>query len=259
MKNLVTGLFVVALAATGAHAAGQPGAQAGSASMMTGADARSVIKDWPQVSQQAAQSMLDRYGQPDVVSNILLVWKDKAPFTRISVTKEGVRHLFPMEHQDVLTEEISLAVPIDKLTELAQFNGSLIVDRTKGTVAARADKESSNFLALNLADDIINGKRDAQSARKFYADTLAKQMSGKSSVYTEKLNFSVSGDTASPDQIMSGSTGSSYQGGGASTSGGVSPSGERVINNPDGSVQPGNTAMPSDTGAPTGGAPHHGD
>src|SRR4051794_28484472 len=116
MKNLVTGLMVAALVAAGASAqargkAGDKGQQySGSSSQggsQSGADARTLIKDWPQVSQQAAQSMLDRYGQPDVVSSIMLVWKDKAPFTRITVTKDAVRHLFPMEHQDVLTEEIS--------------------------------------------------------------------------------------------------------------------------------------------------------
>lgn len=233
MKNLVTGLMVLALAAAGATAqargkaaddkkasqnsgsSSQSGSQAdrtNPGSSMPGSDARTLIQDWPQVSQQAARSMLDRYGPPDVVSSMMLVWKDKAPFTRITVTRDAIRHLFPMEHQDVLTEEISLAVPVEKVSELARFDGSILIDRTKGTVAARSDKESSNFLALNLADDIINGKRDADSARKFYADTLAKQMSGKSSAYTDKLNFSVSGDTSYPDTTSMQPSGSSSSG-----------------------------------------------
>jgi hypothetical protein len=236
MKNLITGLMALALVAAGASAqargkAGDSPSQKSTGSsasdqssrMSTGSsDARQLIKDWPQVSQQAARSMLDRYGQPDVVSNMMLVWKDKAPFTRITVTREAVRHLFPMEHQDVLTEEISLAVPVEKVSELARFDGSILIDRTKGTVAARSDKESSNFLALNLADDIINGKRDADSARKFYADTLAKQMSGKSSAYTDKLNFSVTGDTSYPDSTWMQPSGSSSSGSSSESSGGSS-------------------------------------
>lgn len=226
MKNFMTGLMVVALlsAAGLAEARGKAGDQSSksSASGVTGAtdatsapgatspragvsgtDARILIRDWPQVSQQAAQSMLDRYGQPDVVSDLMLVWNDKTPFRRVTVTRDGVRHLFPSEHQDVLTEEINLAVPLNKVEDLARFDGSLLIDRTKGTVAARSDSEASNFLALNLADDIINGKRDVAAARKFYAETLAKQMSGKASPYTDRLNFSVSGDTSAPGESLS--------------------------------------------------------
>jgi hypothetical protein len=206
MNKLITGLMLAALAGLWAPrkaVAANVTATSGNASLGVAAgatqDSKAMIKDWSQASQAAAQNMLDRYGQPDVVSASMLAWKNKAPFTKIVVMRDGVRHLFPSEHQDVLLEEISLAVPIDKLSELAKFDGSLLVDRTKGTLAARGDTEASNFLALNLADDIINGKRDADNARAFFADTLAKQASGKSSSYTSKLNFTVSGDTSYPD------------------------------------------------------------
>jgi len=228
MKQKTLGLAVAALTAalavnvSAADQTGSTGARSSSTSSQSGAtsagstlpgrqDAQTAIRDWPQTSQNAANDMIQRYGTPDVVSDQLLVWKDKAPFRKIAVMRDGVRHMFPTEHQDVLSEEVNLQVPIDKVTDLARFDGSLIVDRTKGTVAARSDSEANNFLALNLANDIISGKRDVESARRFFADTAAKGVSGKSSDYTTKLLFTPKSDTADPGQSISpsGSSGRS--------------------------------------------------
>lgn len=204
MKKLILKLMLVSLVAGGASAASTDKTSA-SKNVAGGAQmARAEIRDWPLVSQNAAEAMLDRYGQPDVVSSLLLVWKDKAPFTKIVVTRDPIRHSFPVDHQDVILEEIPLQVPVDKVADLAKFNGSLLIDRTQGTLASRCDSEKSNFLALNLANEIITGKRDADSARRFMSDTSAKSLAGKSSPYSEKLMFTPkSGDaSAYPDAPM---------------------------------------------------------
>jgi hypothetical protein len=54
---------------------------------------------------------------------------------------------------------------------LARYDGSVIVERTKGEISARCDKEEMNFLAINLGNDVVTGKKDVDAARKFYADT----------------------------------------------------------------------------------------
>ncbi|HSH38363.1 MAG TPA: hypothetical protein VK993_06230 [Chthoniobacterales bacterium] len=41
-------------------------------------------------------------------------------------------------------------MPPEKVSELAKFDGSVIVERTKGEVIARCDMESANFLAINM-------------------------------------------------------------------------------------------------------------
>jgi hypothetical protein len=48
---------------------------------------------------------------------------------------------------------------------LAVFDGSVLVDRTKGEMSARCEGEAANFLALNLADEIVHGKKDVATAR----------------------------------------------------------------------------------------------
>src|ERR1700730_5479015 len=49
---------------------------------------------------------------------------------------------------------------------LAVFDGSVLVDRTKGEMSARCEGEAANFLALNLADDIVHGRKDVESAER---------------------------------------------------------------------------------------------
>jgi hypothetical protein len=161
--------------------------------------ARSIIRDWPADSQNAAGAMIDKYGVPDLAGGTMLVWRDREPFNRIVAFRDPVKHMFPFEHNDVLLEEVRLKVPLDKVAEVLRFDGSLLIDRTRGTVASRADKESNNLIALNVANDIIQGKRDVESARRFTSDTQALALSGKSSAYAEKLQFEPKLDTAEPD------------------------------------------------------------
>ncbi|MEX2153654.1 MAG: hypothetical protein WD825_09970 [Gemmatimonadaceae bacterium] len=56
-------------------------------------------------------------------------------------------HSFPKPHTDLLEQFIDYRVPVDKYDELAAYDGSVIVERTKGEISARCDKEAMNFLA----------------------------------------------------------------------------------------------------------------
>ena len=70
-----------------------------------------------------------------------------------------------LEHKLVEREKQAQAYQ-DQLDELARFNGSLVAERTRGTLTARCDSEAMNFLAINLANDIVTGKRTVEEARK---------------------------------------------------------------------------------------------
>lgn len=63
---------------------------------------------------------------------------------------------------------IDYHVPPDKADDLEAYDGSVLFDRTKGEMSARCDKEAANMVALNLADDIITGKRNIDEARQEY-------------------------------------------------------------------------------------------
>ena len=119
--------------------------------------------------------------------------------------RDEVPHNFPKPHTDLLEQFIDYRVPPEKFSDLAAFDGSVIPEHTKGELSARCDMEEMNFLALNLAHDIVTGQRAVEDARKFYAETATAFMMGTSSPYTDGLLFEVPrSGTVDVDEMMPG-------------------------------------------------------
>ncbi|MBI4376857.1 MAG: hypothetical protein HY549_10465 [Elusimicrobia bacterium] len=133
--------------------------------------------------------MIDKYGQPNEFTNSLLVWHNNGPWERTIVHRDGVAHNFPRKHSDVLQQFIKYRVPVDKFDDLAAFDGSLYPDRTRGELSAKSDREEMNVLALNLADDIIRGKKTVEQARQYYDRAATLSLTGKSDPYISRMNF----------------------------------------------------------------------
>lgn len=182
-----------------------PGEGAAGAPRMAPQDA---IAHWKEVPRKSASDMMQKYGEPDEVTKQRVVWHNKGPWKRIEVINEEIPHHFPMPHKDTLKQTVNLTVPADKFDELAEYDGSVLVDRTRGEISARCDKEPANFLALNLAHDIISGKKNVQEAREFYAKTIQELMQGQKPAYTQSLQFQTARDAAGftdqPSPILEG-------------------------------------------------------
>jgi hypothetical protein len=50
--------------------------------------------------------------------------------------------------------------------DVAKFDGSILLDRTKGEAAGRCDSESASVLGLNMVHEIVTGKRSWEDARR---------------------------------------------------------------------------------------------
>jgi hypothetical protein len=161
---------------------------------------------WPLESKRAAQEIYTRYGKPDVESRDLLIWNKRGRWDKIAVSRIGVLHRFPFEHYDVLEQTISYKVPAEKLHDLIMFDGSLLIDRTRGTVSVRCDRESSNMLVLNLAHDVATGKRSATEARLAYTKVIRDKQNGADPVLMKNLFFSSHVQTNDPDVNTTGLT-----------------------------------------------------
>ncbi|MEX2219149.1 MAG: hypothetical protein WD749_10375 [Phycisphaerales bacterium] len=144
---------------------------------------------WPQANKTALRDMTTKYGLPDAATPMMVVWRSNGPWKYSIVYGAGVQHNFPEAHTDVLEQFIDYRVPVEKVGELARFDGSVIVARTAGLLAAWCDKEAMNFLALNLSHEIITGKRTAEDARQFFAQEAARFKQGQTSTYTQGLMF----------------------------------------------------------------------
>lgn len=75
------------------------------------------------------------------------------------IDKMESRHSFPIEHTDMMQQTTSYKVPEDKMDALGKFDGSVTFDRTQVIMSARCYKEGNNLLGLNLANDVVTGKK----------------------------------------------------------------------------------------------------
>jgi hypothetical protein len=165
-------------------------------------DARARIADWPEESREAAGLVIDTYGEPDEATPSLLTWHDAGPWKRVIASRAFYRHAFPAPHIDAVESVVDYQVPVDKVTPLAQFDGSVMVERTAGELSARCHDEQANFLALNLAHDIVKDIRDVEDARAHYAKEFLDYRRKRATPYMQGLRFVPSSDTADPDTAV---------------------------------------------------------
>ncbi|SDB28148.1 hypothetical protein SAMN03097699_0489 [Flavobacteriaceae bacterium MAR_2010_188] len=150
-----------------------------------------IIKDWPEHTKKSAEETIKAYGVPNGITDKELIWYNAGVWELIRLSKDETDHDFPVAHTDYIQMTIYHDVPEEKMSALGEFDGSVTFDRTQGHFSARCDLEANNFLALNLAHDIINDKKTVEEARKAYADIIKEKMSGASPAYMEKLQFTV--------------------------------------------------------------------
>lgn len=162
-----------------------------------------IIKDWPKESREAAQLVIDARGEPQETTESTLVWYNAGPWKRIVATKAFYPHDFPKQHIDSVESFIDYRVPPDKFSALAQFDGSIIAERTAGEVSARCHDEQANFLAINLMHDIVTGAKTVQQAREYYAKEVLDAARGLPTPYMQGLRFAADGrEAADRDVVM---------------------------------------------------------
>ena len=185
IKNWVTGSLLALISPSFAS----PAAKDAQATVSQDGSVDSIITAWPERPRLGARQMIAKYGAPQEVTSGQLVWHDQGPFKCITVTKMEDAHDFPLPHTDYMQHTITYKVPDGKADELAKFDGSLTYDQTRGLMSARCDLEGHNILTLNLANDIVTGKKSADAARKEFGDIVADDMAGKMPAYVVKLQF----------------------------------------------------------------------
>lgn len=161
--------------------------------------AEQVIGHWPEESREAARLVMDKYGQPDEATDSQLMWHRRGPWKRLVASKQFHPHHFPAPHIDAVEGVIDYRVPVEKFSALAQFDGSVVVERTAGEVSARCHDEEANFLALNLMHDIVISAKDVEQARQYYAKEFADYRRGLPTPYMKALRFTPHNDPDAPD------------------------------------------------------------
>lgn len=167
-------------------------------------DINVILSKWPKEPRSVAEKLITRYGTPDEYTKSDLTWYHKGPFKLIDVNNRLVKHNYPHPHYDVLEQTINYPVHNIKPPlpcKLQEFNGSLVFDKTKGELTAHCDSEAVNFLLLNLAHEIISGKKTVAEARDFFTKQYVQHAKGLPSKYTSGLLFKPFKEQGQTDEI----------------------------------------------------------
>lgn len=163
-----------------------------------------VIQKWPEGARATAREMISKYGEPNRFSEGALVWIDNGPWRKTVVYRNAWPHFLGRRDKDYLEQTIAYRVPAEKIEDLKRFDRRLEINESRGQLSSRSESEAMNFLALNLADEIVTDKRDVDDARDFMAKTESLAASGKTSPYTKGFLFPNRGDSADPRRTGAG-------------------------------------------------------
>ncbi|MBT2632467.1 hypothetical protein J7E76_25820, partial [Bacillus sp. ISL-101] len=120
-----------------------------------------------------------------------LIWYNNGQWKRTIVYRDEIPHDFP-QPTDVIENFINYQVPPEKLSVLAKFDGSIIVEKTKGEVSSRCEIEAANFTALNVINHIVIGKLNSEKAREVLCKVMSAYMMNRPAPYAEAFQFDVS-------------------------------------------------------------------
>jgi hypothetical protein len=150
-----------------------------------------IIESWGDLPKKSAKQTIEKYGLPNEASQSRLTWYNNGPWKRTVVLRDEIPHNFPQPHTDVIENFIDYKVPIELYGEIAKYDGSVVIERTRGEVSARCDMEAANFIALNLMHDIVTGKYNAEEARKAYGEITSAYLMSRPAPYAQALQFTV--------------------------------------------------------------------
>jgi hypothetical protein len=160
------------------------------------------LEGWPKITLAVATDLVTKYGQPNASNAGQLTWYDNGPWKRTVLYKEELQHNFPYPHKDILEQTVNYRVPLEKIADLVKYDGSLVVDRTRGELTIHCNNEESNTLILNIADDIVKGDRSVEQALAYHAQVIRGVQIGEPETYPYELRFKApqpGADTADAD------------------------------------------------------------
>ena len=166
-----------------------------------------VLDHWDDEITELGNQLIEKYGEPDEVTPARLTWSNTGPWKRTVLRRKGADHHFPIQHHDHLEQVIDYHVPPEKAEEVLAFDGSLTIRRTRGELSTECKSEAANFLAINLAHDVLIDEKSTAEAREAYADLYRQNERGETPSYCADFQFELpEGDQTHPDSQVIGSS-----------------------------------------------------
>lgn len=173
--------------------------------MQTLSSIQHIISTWPARSRRMADYLVEQYGMPHEATDSQIIWHYNSPWKRTILYRDGVPHNFPKAHLDILEQVVDYRIRPEKATDLLLFNGSILLDRTRGEMSACCGSERMNVLLLNQAHEIMGGRKTSEQGRDEIINLMGTFRFHWLDTQSTELNF-VPGyirdqerDTADPD------------------------------------------------------------
>lgn len=166
---------------------------------VSGRTPETIIITWPTYSYRLARMMIAKYGQPTESLDDRLVWLDNGSWKKTVVYREAASGRVFNRNKGRLEQSVAYRMPHERLDALTRYDKHIESDPEESRLTTRGDSESDNFLALNLADDVINGRRSPHEAATFRTKLSRMASSGKSSSYLDGLMFVPKDQFADPE------------------------------------------------------------
>ncbi len=141
----------------------------------------SLVSNWKnKKAQEYASLLIDKYGNPDVEGDEMLLWEDVTlideekykykikKIDKLYILDENIAHSYPAPHFDYCYSTIAIpqiqakegrsTIEPELVGKFAGVTGSIIIDGLKGEATARCGDTVANDVTLQFVIDSIDGK-----------------------------------------------------------------------------------------------------
>jgi hypothetical protein len=125
-----------------------------------------------------AEELIEQYGDPDVMTNNMVLWKDNkiSEFKKVYVLDESIPHDSPRPHHDFVYSTMEIDVPQELMEAVAKASESIIVDQLKNEVTARCGDIFANAITLGFVQKLIEGEIKPEDAEEEYKKHILEGM-----------------------------------------------------------------------------------
>lgn len=150
-----------------------------------------ITANWSPESKTLLTELIGKYGQPQEANEREAVWYNNGQWSKTVLKGQF--------DENVLSQSVSMQVPPERLGEVAMYNKNITVDQAQEEVTTSSNKEEMNFLSLNLAKDVIDGKVSPYEARRQFS-TIQNSMTQNN--YLQGLNFGLPAPTKQSQEAL---------------------------------------------------------
>src|SRR3569832_2119225 len=120
--------------------------------------AEATVAHWSDVSRLSARRLMEEYGVPDEVHADSLVWNNNGPWRRTVVNNVRPMTSDDPVTQDVVSQTVKYNMNRNQSLDILRFDERVGFDPSNSELSSSSESEAHNYLRLNLAVDVAQGR-----------------------------------------------------------------------------------------------------